>query len=243
MGYTKAQYIEKYGEEAYKEYLKRHRASSKKYCDNHREEIRKRNLDNYYNQHDYYLAQKTKYNRSHPEIYNNTKRALQRRKATDDTYSFFECLRSKITIDKQKEIIADTDEVWIEYTEKMLQKEAEDCYDTDLLDFETMYSRFKSNIENHFEFANYIILKYFAIMMRIKVIKDEEYTDREREMMDYYKTSTYNNKATVSVLSYKNKFFIAPGYFSLQYELHKEKLKKIQETWDIIMRARGLRKE
>lgn len=244
MSYTKAQYIEKFGEEAYKKFLEHRKEITKRYYDKHKEAINAYNRENYYKNIEREKERNRKYYLERIDVLKSINRQNTIKRCKENgLYNFYDKMRISAFQEKCTILLGKSDEEWLEYTEKMLQKEAEDCYDTDLLNPEIMYERFKNNVECNFEFANYTILKYLAFILRIKIVKHEEYSEHEKEMLEYFKTTHFNQKATKSVLSYKNKLYYMPGNYSTGYKEKESELQKFKEVYDVILRVKGLTKD
>lgn len=94
--------------------------------------------------------------------------------------------------------------------EKQLMDEAEFCHDTELLDPKNMYCRFKENCEHNTFMGNWVILKYFSRMLKIKLLKEMlgewTYTKEDKEMYEYYRSINVNYKNRISPrsLDYKS---------------------------------------
>lgn len=91
-----------------------------------------------------------------------------------------------------------------------LQEEANNCYDSDLLNPDYMYGCFKSNIQNCEYNGNWTILKYFTRMLEIKVynemIGNWLYTEEDKEMYEYFFNMKVEPafKAKPAILKYNN---------------------------------------
>jgi hypothetical protein len=91
-----------------------------------------------------------------------------------------------------------------------LRTEAEYDHDEELLNEKYMYSHFKQNIEDNGYYSNWVILKYFYRMFKIKILKEiigeYTFTQEDKEMYEYFCNFPVNekNKCKPSILKYKS---------------------------------------
>lgn len=93
---------------------------------------------------------------------------------------------------------------------EQLKAEAEYEHDEDLINEQFMYKHFKQNIEDNGYYSNWVILKYFYRMFKIKIFKEiiGEYTfnEQDKEMYEYFCNIQVNEKTKCkpSILRYKS---------------------------------------
>jgi len=91
-----------------------------------------------------------------------------------------------------------------------LKMEAEYDHDEDLLNEKYMYSHFKQNVEDNGYYSNWVILKYFYRMFKIKILKEiigeYTFTQEDKEMYEYFCNFPANekNKCKPAILKYKS---------------------------------------
>lgn len=117
--------------------------------------------------------------------------------------------------------ISKTKPAWLEDVKKeinnlisimssQLKMEAEYDHDEDLLNEKYMYSHFKQNIEDNGYYSNWLILKYFYRMFKIKILKEIigkfTFTQEDKEMYEYFCNFPVNekNKCKPAILKYKS---------------------------------------
>ena len=130
----------------------------------------------------------------------------------------------------------------ISYIEDLLRKEAIQDHLADILDPDKMYERFKENIKYRMTNGNWIILKYFRILLRLKVyheiIGEWLYTEEDREMYEYFRNMkvTKSSKPKRSHLTYKEEGVLdtipvdLTKNFLFYYELDVDRTNNILEV-------------
>lgn len=125
-----------------------------------------------------------------------------------DSFSPYEVAKNAKAPWLDEVIITITD--LINNLENQLKKEADYCGDTNLLDPEYMYAKFKENCKYEMYFGNWIILKYFSRIMKIKllneIIGNWTFTQEDKEMYEYFLNIEINdkNKIKQNTLKYKS---------------------------------------
>lgn len=119
------------------------------------------------------------------------------------------------------EFISKTKPVWLEDVKteienlisimtSQLRTEAEYDHDEELLNEKYMYSHFKQNVEDNGYYSNWVILKYFCRMFKIKILKEiigeYTFTQEDKEMYEYFCNFPVNekNKCKPAILKYKS---------------------------------------
>lgn len=244
MNYTKAQYIELFGEEAYKEYLAKARERAKKYREQHPEKVKDSVRKNNQKHHDTYRELHKKHQAEHKEernayfrnYYRNNKeyqeksaKAAAERRQADPVFAYLECLRGRYVAPNKP---------FDEYVMEVLMEE-----EPSLLDTEEMYKWLQYDIKNNLTFGIFRILKNFVWLMKIKIYKDEELTEHEKEMWKYFATAKYNIKAPLYFFIFKTTLVRVPPEYLTAEALKNGKLKLYWELDEMFKRAKGLTKD
>lgn len=217
MNYTKAQYIELFGEEAYKEYIAKKNEQYKKYRERNPEAVR---------------AIVRKSSRKHSVKHNaHVKKYFAECRQEDPVFSYLESLRTLNT--RYRHIIPN--KPFDEYVMEVLIAE-----EPSLLDTEEMYKWFQDDINSNLTFGIFRILKNFVWLMKIKIYKDEELTEHEKEMWKYFATAKYNIKAPKTFFNFKATLVRVPPEYLTTEALKNGKLKLYWELDEMFKRAKGL---
>lgn len=75
---------------------------------------------------------------------------------------------------------------------KLLMKKAEECGCPELLNMDYMVERFHDNCKYGLVYGNVEILKYFYRLMQIKIAKKESFTESDKEMIRYFRNWKIN---------------------------------------------------
>lgn len=190
----KAEFIAKYGEEAYnkhKQQIKDWKAANKEKCsqlmkewaDANREKIKERHNNWQKNNREktnemfrQRWASMTEEERK--ELYKHTKEYARERTQNDPVFKF----KLLFSARKQKLKIVSPDEAMA-----LLVKEADECGCPELLNMDCMIERFHDNCKYGLIYGNLEILRYFYKLMQIKVAKNESFTESDKEMIRYFR--------------------------------------------------------
>ena len=244
MSYTKAQYIEKFGEEAYKEYLAKAKERAKKYRERNPETVKANTRKSQHKHYDKYreLTKKWKaehkeetrdysknYHRNNKQNHDKSAKAALERRHTDPLFAYLTCLRTRYVA---------PDKPFDEYVMGVLIEE-----EPSLLDTEEMYKWLQYDIDNNLSFGIFKILKVFVWLMKIKIYKNEELTEHEKEMWKYFATAKYNVNAPKFFFCFKTTMVRVPPEYLTTEALKDGKLKLYWELDEMIKHAKGLTKE
>jgi len=174
---TKAEYIAKYGEEAYKAHIEKVKARYKK---NRTEILEQQNLK-YHTDTEY------------KEIHKARNRDCDKRRWQTDAGRFVvaQCRTSN------RHNITD----WKQYNLDILENEANNIdHNKQLLDEEFLYVHFIDNVKSNMYYGNIQILKYFVPLMCIKLYENKEFTAHNIEMIKYFES--FENKTKKKPITY-----------------------------------------
>ena len=183
-----------------KEHTAKHK---KKWLENHREEYKKSQLDHYYKckQDDTFMRERAEKSRIN---------AQKRRELLADAGGFVNAQYTGIT----KAHVTN----WEQYTLDLLSNEANnvDC-DERLLDENFLYERFIDNKQNGMFYGNLQVLKYFVLLMCLKVYRDEPFSVQNIEMIKYF--DNLENNTNKKPIAYSS----IPYFLPREYINNKEK--------------------
>lgn len=244
----KAEYIAKYGEEAYKAHIEKVNARYKqkrteilkqaktKYKKNRTEILEQRNLK-YHTDTEYREIQKARNRdcckrrwqndenfrkaKSKENVENNAKNYLKNlHEELGSTYKF---VRTQYSEYSRKKI-----NNWKEYIYDILKTDAALDGDVNYLSEDFLYEKFLDNKENDLYYGNIKIVKYFIPLMCIKIYDNEIFNDREVEMLNYFKT--FKNITKKKPVKYSDKVIWMPK----EYLHNAEKATEIMKLYNIV---------
>lgn len=215
----KEEFIAKYGEEAYakmientrlknakraiedpewyKKRLKSSAVSGKNWIENNREKFNKLQLNSYH---------KNKQDAAYREKYlEKQRRAVKKyHESLGDAANFinaqYRCNR-KVHLDN-----------WEQYTLDLLANEANNVDgDVRLLNEDFLYERFIDNKQNEMFYGNLQVLKYFVLLMCLKVYRDEPFSAQNIEMIKYF-DSLENTTKKKPIVYNSNPLFLPKEY-------------------------------
>lgn len=124
------------------------------------------------------------------------------------------------------EYVAELKEIEKKYRELVVKEAKYDC-NSDLANEDFLYSWFKRNIENGEWNANWQILKYFMLNMKIKAIQymygEWKFTQNDKEMYDYYNTVEVNAQTKCKPNLLRINSGIEPSLDNVLFQFNRDK--------------------
>lgn len=213
---TKNEFISRYGEEAYKKQLEQNREYNRKRTPLTKTDFIERYGEEWYEEHKKYSKE---INRKRLEKEDIEHREERRRKHREYGKSFYKEYISD-PINKLNEIIRskkhniirsgkniDNYIVSPDEAELLLKKEADECGIPEILDMDFMMDRFYNNCKYGLVYGNLEILKYFYRLMQIKAAKNEDFTENDKILLQYFRNCKLG-KINSYVLQLNNNWFI-----------------------------------
>ena len=230
---TKAEYIAKYGEEAYKAHIEKAKARYKK---NRTEILEQQNLK-YHTDTEYREIQKARNRDCGKRRWQNdenfrkakSKKDVEIRNKNhlknlrDELGCAYKFVRTQYTEYSRKKI-----NNLKEYIYDILKTDAALDGDVNYLSEDFLYERFLDNKTNDLYYGNIKIAKYFIPLMCIKIYDNESFNDREIEMLNYFKT--FKNTTKKKPIKYSDKIIWMPK----EYLHNAEKATEIMKLYNII---------
>ena len=191
---TKAEFIAKYGEEAYnqnRQRTKEWKKANKEKCNQYNKEWNEANKeraketrDNYCKRNREKINEKSRRRRAsyseedRKEYCEHFKAYVKERIQNDPVFRYKQLFNSR----KIAGQVVSVDEAIA-----LLAKDADECGCSELLNMDYMVERFHNNCKYSLIYGNLEILKYFYRLMQIKVAKNESFTDNDKEMLHYFR--------------------------------------------------------
>lgn len=189
---TKAGFIERFGEEWYEEHKKYSKELNRKIREEEDSEHREERL---------------RKNREYGKTY-------YKERFSDPIHKLNEIIRSKknnaIRAGKNLNIVSP------EEAELLLKKEADECGIPEILDMDFMMNRFYNNCKYSLVYGNLEILKYFYRLMQIKVAKNEDFTENDKILLQYFRNCKVG-KINSYVLQLNNDWLIDVSNIDMAY--------------------------
>jgi len=212
---TKAGFIERYGEEWYENRKKYSREHHKKYPTTKAGFI-ERYGEEWYEEHKKYSKEINHKRLEKEDIEHREERLRKNREYGKKFYKEYisdpinklnEIIRSKKDniIRSGKNI--DNYSVSPDEAELLLKKEADECGIPEILNMDFMMDRFYNNCKYGLVYGNLEILKYFYRLMQIKAAKNEDFTENDKILLQYFRNCKLG-KINSYVLQLTNNWFI-----------------------------------
>ena len=212
---TKAGFIERYGEEWYENRKKYSREHHKKYPTT-KAGFNERYGEEWYEEHKKYSKEINHKRLEKEDIEHREERLRKNREYGKKFYKEYisdpinklnEIIRSKKDniIRSGKNI--DNYSVSPDEAELLLKKEADECGIPEILNMDFMMDRFYNNCKYGLVYGNLEILKYFYRLMQIKAAKNEDFTENDKILLQYFRNCKLG-KINSYVLQLTNNWFI-----------------------------------
>lgn len=191
---TKAEFIAKYGEEAYENRKKYSREYHRKNDATKKQELIDKFGEEWYKEHKRYSRELNRKRREEEDPEHREERLIKSREygknhhkvyISDPINKLNEIIRSKknnvIRSGKNLNIVSPDE------AELLLKKEANECGIPEILNMDFMMDKFYNNCRYGLIYGNLEILKYFYRLMQIKVARNEEFTENDKILLQYFR--------------------------------------------------------
>lgn len=193
---TKAEFIAKYGEEAYENRKKYAREYHCKNDATKKQELIDKFGEEWYKEHKRYSRELNRKRREEEDIEHREERLRKQKEYGKKHHKEY----MSVPINKLNEIIRskknniirsgkniDNYIVSPEEAELLLKKEADECGIPEILNIDFMIDRFYNNCKYGLVYGNLEILKYFYRLMQIKAAKNEDFTENDKILLQYFR--------------------------------------------------------
>ncbi len=226
---TKAEFIAKYGEEAYESRKKYAREYHRK-NDHIRRVIKKEDMiarygEEWYEKHLKYSKEINRKRYIDEDIEHREERLKKSREYGKKHHKEY----MSVPINKLNDIIRskknniirtgkniDNYIVSPDEAELLLKKEADECGIPEILDMDFMMDRFYNNCKYGLVYGNLEILKYFYRLMQIKAAKNEDFTENDKILLQYFRNCKVG-KINSYVLQLTNDWLIDIANIDMAY--------------------------
>lgn len=187
---------------------------------------------------------KKTYLEKHRDEYKKNQLKYYHKRSEDDTYLKDIAERARVNAQKRRELLADAGgfvnaqyngickahvDNWEQYTLDLLSTEANNVDgDMRLLDENFLYERFVDNLQNDMLYGNLQVLKYFVLLMCLKVYRDEPFSTQNIEMIKYFDSLENTTKKKPIVYS------SIPYFLPKEYINNKEKATTLMLLYNLV---------